>query len=98
MPSILQFSNNCTRGVMLARVCGEELPQRPGGEGRPFVATLVDRDEHGAAVVGTCGGRRDDRAIGRDSRGAALINTAPERVHVWHRWAVDDAETLPTTV
>ena len=58
------------------------IPTASGREGRPLVAATVDGDQHDAAALGAFGGRRGDRAVGRGRRGAALIDVAPERIHV----------------
>src|SRR5208283_2703310 len=84
--------------MTLARMRGKKLPQRLGSERGPLMAAAVDGDEHDAAVVGTSGVRRGDRTAGGSGRSTALINIAPERVHIRHRRTVDDAEALPPFV
>src|SRR5271156_5061965 len=98
MPPMLQFFDNRTRGVILGWMRGEELPQRLRGEGRPVVAAVVDGDEHDATIVSASRSRGGDRTIDAGGRGAALIGMAPERIQIWNRWTVDDAEALPAAI
>ena len=71
---------------------GEELPQLGGGELGPVVATIADGDQHHASMVSAASGRRSDRTAGRHDRQLTLIDLAPERIQLRHRWSVDVRE------